>query len=737
MDEVFSEITDQITSKFWDEIGSWRQSGGWRTVIDNLREIYDLVASSASDAIRAIDDALEPVEFILDNTSAIVDAIGDEAEEIREELEEEDEDAEASIGRATPSAGSGATARRSETTGAGGATRSFHSSVTEEIGDAVDELTDVAGDLVSFVDQLSEDLREEFNSYWNDVQSFVSDLESGIRDLIEPAVEEFVDLIANPIDRFSDVWESAVSSADGIPSVDLSYDVLDIDLGVSVDPLADGTNTDSTFDATAAAGAGSASGRARTRSTGAGTGTGTGSAGSPSGPFPIEPEMLTLDNCPRAPSDTPVYAMGLEFSMFDVPVVGLDDLSFTPYLGFSWAPCFFYGAEADTEVGVDITSLYEALVLFQDSWATVASEIESGAEARIEEFEEATTLGDFREAAMHTEAFVDSMEERLEPHGIPLSLLMDELSPEVDLLELVQIAGTLEESVVDTIDQFVDSDVAEAIVELDDTINAIHLAEDVPGIDDIGDVGGDLAEASTREEVREIEVGDLLRLHRGYRRFSSWLEDLDAEQRKRLEAETGVDIETIERHLDLVTSVTIDVGGWINTVADDLVTDILEKLKEKAAELTERTYDLAEEWDGFKCRSQCIDPSRLKRAVATMAVLNIVVGMAVADFIWDHVLTNWLPSAISWIGRWITRILFVLVMIAVALAVYIAVFVVGGVGSIGTAAPEAASSVVGVGLLVIAAALVAGHYHLLNQSADAFDVDRRYVDQYTDGSYYV
>lgn len=722
--ELFSELRDGFASRFWDAIDEWKRSG-WGTVVDNVREIVDLVASSASDALETIEAALGPVEFILDNTSAIIDAIGDKADAIREELEEEEEkekeneESSGSIGSVTPSAGAAAGGAGAATIGAGATTRSFHSGVTEAIGEELSKLEDVAGELADFVDELSDDLRDEFESFWDEVEEFAADLESGIRSMIEPAIETLIDLVVTPIDEFIDVWESAISG-DGVPSFDFSYDVFDIDLGIGVEPMIDSTETDPTFDSpTATAGA-----------TNAGA---AGAASTPLNALPIDPQILEIEDCPNAPG--PIYALGVEFSLFETPVVDLSDLSFTPYLGFGWAPCAFYGAEANTELGIDITGLYEALVLFQESWATVASEIEADAENLRSELDDASKLGEYEEAAADVKTFVETMEDRLEPHGIPLSLLMDELSPDVDLMELFDIAESLEEDVAATIDRFVDSEIAEAIVELNDIVNAIRLEEDVPGIADIAAAGGDIAEARTREEIEEIQVGDLLRLSRGYRNFASWLETLDEAERERLEAETGVDVDAAERHLELLTQQTIDAGGWVNDVTEKILTKILENLKEKAAELTERTYDLADGWDGFKCQSVCIDPRRLMRAVVTIPILLILVSFALADFLFDEFFEPWLPSAIDWVGRWLLRILITAGMMAILVTLANVITFLAGGGSIGALIPEGLTSIAGVAALAIAAGLVAGTLFTLTQAADEFGVDRRVARQYANNGY--
>lgn len=731
--EVFDELRDGFDSRIWNAIDEWKESG-WGTVVDNVREIVDLIASSASDALETIEDALGPVEFILDNTTEIVKAIGDKADSIREELEgeeEKDEESSGSLGRATPSTGAGAgSAAGTATIGAGATTRSFHSGVTETIGKELSKLEDVADGLVDFVDKLGEGLREQFETFWDDVKEFESDLKSGIRSLIEPAIDTIIDLVVAPVDKFTDVWESA-TSGDGVPSFEFSYDVFDIDLGIGVEPMVDPTEGEPTFDATASdigsmgAGAGA--------SAGSGTNTGAGAASPLLNVLPIDPQILEIEDCPNAPG--PIHALGMEFSLLETPIVDLSDLSFTPYLGFGWAPCFFYGAEAETELGVDITSLYEALVLFQDAWAEVAGEIEADAENLLTELEDASDLGEYEAVAADVKAFVETMEDRLEPHGIPLSLLMDQLSPDVDLMELFEIAESLEEDVAATIERFVDSDLADAIVELDDVVNAIDLNEDIPGIADIAAVGGEIAEAQTRKEIEEIEVEDLLRLSRGYRDFASWLETLDADERARIEAETGIDVDAVEERLELLTQQTIDVGGWVNDVTEKALTKLLEKLKEKAAELTERTYDLASEWDGFKCRSMCLDPRRLLRTVATIALLPIIVSFALADFLFDEFLDPWLPSAIDWVGRWFLRILTVLAMVAILVMVANLITFLAGGGSIGTLFPEGLSSVVGVAALAIAAGLAAGTLFTLIQAADALDADRRVARQYANNGY--
>lgn len=729
MEEIVDELSGGFETKIEAKIDEWKNSG-WGEVVDNLREITDLVTDAADDAFETIDDALRRVEFILDHSSQIATAIGDKAAEIRAESEdegdesEESEESEASLGQAAPSSGAGAGATGSVTLGSGATTRSVHSSVTEEIGNAVDDLKNAADGLVDFVDQLDDEVRETFNDYWDGAQEFVNDIESGIRDLIDPAVDAIVELIVTPVDRFTDVWESA-ASGDGLPSFDMSYDVLDIDMGVEIDSLVGSIDENPTFDA-AAASAGAAGNGPRSATAGSSA-----SMSAAPGPLPIDPQILQIDDCKRAPG--PVHAFGVEFSMFEIPVVGTERLSFTPYLGLGWAPCFFYGAEANTDFGLDISGLYEALVLFQDSWATVANELEADAENMITTLEEASTLGDLEDAAVEIQQFVDSTEERLEPHGIPLSLLMDELSPEVDLMELLETAENLEQNVIETVERLLNSSLADAIVELDDVINAIDLDEDPPSVETIADVGGDIAEANIPDEIKEITVEDLARLSRGYRAFATWLEGLDEAERERIEAETGVDIDVIESNLELITQQTLDVGEWVNETVDKTLKPILERLKTKAGELAIRTYDIAPEWDGFECQSSCIDPSRIKRAVATLAIMPVVVGVALADFLYDEFFTTWLPGAIDWVGRWATRILVVLGVVGMALSVYAVVVTLGGIGSVGTVAPEAVTSVAGIALLAIAVALLAGQRFILTQAAESLGADPETADRYATG----
>lgn len=698
---AFSEAISDIKSR----IEEWISNTGWSDIVDQLQNIFDLMTSAADDALdrigsglEAVEAAIDKVDFVLSNTSAIIDAIEGKAEEIREELEEEKEeensDSSGSIGSVPMTVGAGA--KRSVETGAGASTATTPS-ITGGIGAAIDELENVADGIADFADQLSDGLRETFDDLWGAAETFVDELRDGIRSMLDPAIDAVVELVAKPLDTFEDLWESAASGAgDALPSFDgLGFDVLDIDFELGVSPVVDILEH-----GPAAAGA-----------TGAGTAGGTSAGAAPAGtpssgagttsPAP-SPEIVEIEGCPGTTGT--VYGMGFELSA-DIP--GISDLSLTPYFGLNpGKPCVYYGAEADTEIGFDITDFYNALTTFQNSWAEVADWIETETEDQIETLEAVSTLGDALAAAEDVETFLDELERQLEPHGIPLDLLMDELSPDVDLMHLLELAETLEDNVVAAVDVLKDSPVADAIVELDDVVNAIDLEEDVPGIDEIADTGGDLAEAHTREEIKEIEIEDLLRLSQSYRAFSTWLETLDDAERARIERETGVDIDAVEANLAVVTDGTLEVGEWINNFVDESLKKLLEKLQDKANELTEVTYDLAEDWDGFSCRSECLRWRRLKRAVTTIVDMTKTVAYELADSVAEYIPTTWLPGIMGWLKKYVLRKGFFLLLLLLIALWMMKATILGIASFVAGIVPEPSSSAAGILGLNVSVAMI-------------------------------
>lgn len=476
MDDWIADITD-------DTLASWVELAG------DLRAIYTELIGSASSAARdtlddiddtvsfsRIDEAISKIEFIDEYQSEISSALGQSLEELQDD--NSDENGENSI--APPSAGSGSV----RTIGAGAATATTTAAVPFE--GVVDELKEAGDDLTDVVfDKLSDfGIKSRFESFWKDVDKFINEIEEGYRELLGPAIDGIVDLLASPITRLPEMWESVYSefeaeagagtgAIDGptIPTVEPQ--VFDLDFAAHITPLIGAVEGPSSTPET------------NMRSI-------------LSEPWPID--FLRLE-CPQSPR--PINAVG-----FDVSIPGLEIPSISPHFGWDGVSrCVYFGAEPGAELGVDFGELLELAGQYESSWATIVDAIQSKAQEILTDIDTASTFGEYKDVAERSREFADFVEQASPSY-------ITKITSSIDPDEIRDVGGSLVEDIdglaVSTIDAI--TTINEILPAIEDAISRDTASID--GFEETAETTATVVQAWERREIDRLERETVERLVR-------------------------------------------------------------------------------------------------------------------------------------------------------------------------------------------------------------------------------
>lgn len=587
-DDLYSEAWEDIKDRFWQ----WIHSNNWRKVIEELRNVVDLIASSASDAIDTalesvdsldiIEDGIEKVDFIISNSAKIIDAIGDKIGDIEEELKEEGEEGNSSgsIGSVRSNSGTGKRIATHAGSGTGTTTTAVGDPVSD-IGNKIDELKETAGELVSFVENLDDELETKFKNLWPDeVGEFVSDLkEGGLEGIIEPVVEGLSDLLTGPINRMTDIWSSQVSGDEIRFDDSIEHEVFDIDFQTGMKPVFVSENsedmaTSATVNSATAAGAGTAAGNF---------------ASSPGPgkfkydlPLPVSLLQIPKEECRGAVK--PVSAIGLDI-VPDWPGVEMGNI--VPYFGFDGVrPCVYVGASMSAGgTPNDFIELYQYLNDNQKSWEELAEDIRSNADEILTELNDASTLGDAEDVCREIQEFIDTLKSDANIGAIPLYKLID-TDDSFDFDSFYEEAESLERDIGNVIQQLA---MPEVLIEVNEILTEMKVAspntDGIPQFDTLLEATETILQAWNEGAVTELDENTLGNLVTGARAVHVTLTNREHNTVFEDFPESEFDLETLDHHLGLIQGTQRMDGVYHGLKMADTISTVNGTLTRMAEEL--------------------------------------------------------------------------------------------------------------------------------------------------------
>lgn len=608
-DEVYSDVWEDVNESFSEWIHEIADS--WREVVDELWGVFDYIASSASDAIDTaldsvsdldvIEDAIRKVDFVLENSTQIIAAVGDEIKAIKEELaeEEDEDDASGSIGpvRAGVGAGNASTTR----VGTGAASGTTIPNPIDGIQEKVSELEELAGEIVDFVDNLSDNLRQTFNSLWEEgVDEFIDDLQKGFESILEPAIDGLTDLALGPINRLTGIWNERVSGNEIELDGAIGHDVFDFDFDTGMKPVfvpkefgeRDAGTVDPQFGTSAGYGSTGGTPPRTTLSTGANFGaggTGAMSGGLSPGPgrfkfdLPLPVGFLEIpkDEC-RGAAGT-VHAMGVDI-IPDWP--GVEFINYTPFFGTDFVrPCVYLGASLSAGGPIrDFLDLYQSVTDHQKSWEELAAEIRSTSDEILEDIESASTLDDTRQICRDIQEFIDSLRDEVNLGAVPLFRLMDAESA-VDFEDFYDEAASLEDD-IDTAIHLFSNSTLQAVIDVNDILTDIEN-DGIPQYDTVVEATDAILEARAANELATVDESTLQRLVAGSRAIYSVVQSREGHT-----LFDGVPESRLERLSDQLGLIQADRGVTGLTI-DLKVAEAIDETNRILSELEEELSDPA------------------------------------------------------------------------------------------------------------------------------------------------